>query len=254
MSSLFDTHTHPHSSGYALDSAGVVAAARQAGVERMLCVGTDPDDSVRAVEFATRYEGCFASVGLHPHDAKLGSRTFNEIRNLILGEKVIAVGECGLDYFYAHSAKKDQEAALRFQIELAIEYNLPLVFHVREAFSDFWRIFDDYRGVRGVIHSFTGSVAVRDLAIQRGLLLGLNGIITFTKDEEQLVSARSAPLEYIVLETDAPFLTPHPFRGRVNEPRYVGLIAEFLANLRQESIEDFIKQTTQNAKLLFSIN
>lgn len=167
--------------------------------------------------------------------------------------KIVAIGECGLDYFYGHSSKQDQEKALRYQIELALEYDLPMIFHVREAFDDFWPIFDDYQGIRGVLHSFTDSSTHLSKAIARGLYIGVNGIMTFTKIPEQLEVARHIPLDRLVLETDSPFLTPAPLRGTVNEPAHVLLVARFLSDLRQISLQEVALHTTSNARQLFSL-
>lgn len=167
------------------------------------------------------------------------------------GPKIVAIGECGLDYFYQNSPKEAQEKALRFQIELALEHDLPMIFHVREAFDDFWPIFDSYKNIRGVLHSFTDSQANMQKALERNLYIGLNGIMTFTKNQWQLDVAKSVPLQNLLLETDAPFLTPRPFRGSVNVPAYTRVVAEFLATLRGESLERLARATTRNAHNLF---
>lgn len=167
--------------------------------------------------------------------------------------KIVGIGECGLDYFYGHSTKEEQEKALRYQIELALEYDLPLVFHVREAFDDFWPIFDSYAGIRGELHSYTDNSANLSKAIERGLYIGVNGIMTFTKNDWQLEVARTIPLDKILLETDAPFLTPVPLRGKVNEPAHVLQIATFISDLRQMPLSDLAQHTTTNARQLFSI-
>lgn len=169
------------------------------------------------------------------------------------GRKIVAVGECGLDYFYGHSSKEDQEKALRYQIELALEFDLPLIFHVRDAFDDFWPIFDSYQGLRGVLHSFTDNLANLDKASARGLYIGVNGIMTFTKNDWQLEVARNIPSKNLLLETDAPFLTPAPNRGKVNEPANVMLTARFMSELRHVSVEEIADLTTANARQLFSL-
>jgi TatD DNase family protein len=144
-------------------------------------------------------------------------------------------------------------AILKFQVELALEHKLPLIFHVREAFADFWPVFDAYSGVRGVIHSFSATEKELTEILKRNLYVGLNGIATFAKNETQLAAVRAVPLDRLVLETDAPYLTPIPYRGTINEPKYVRVIAEFLANLRNESFDKLAVATTKNAHLLFGI-
>lgn len=256
---LVDTHCHIHSNDYGADADEVIAGAVLEGVTRMICVGTDAGDSKRAVEFAREHDRCWASFGIHPHEAanfipKIHDREqMVQILGLVGDAKVVAIGECGLDYYYDHSPKADQQKILRFQLELAVKHDLPVIFHVREAFSDFWPIFDEFPSVRGVIHSFTDTNRVLEQALSRGLYIGLNGIMTFTKDQNQLEMACLVPLEKLLLETDAPYLTPKPFRGTICQPKYVRVTAEFLADLRGESLGDLANSTSINAGNLFGL-
>jgi len=266
---LTDTHCHIHEAnlGQASDDPthkmwgklgatpdDILARATQKGVTRVVCVGCTLADSQRAVDFVQNRPGTWASIGIHPHEAGSGQTALDGIAALAKKPKVVAVGEIGLDYFYGHATSEDQKKSLRFQIELALEHNLPIIFHVREAFDDFWPIFDDYTGIRGVLHSYTDSYANFEAAMRRGLYIGVNGIMTFTKIDEQLRVAKDLPLQKLLLETDAPFLTPKPFRGSVNEPAHVSLVAEFLADLRREAIETIAIQSTHNAQTLFSLD
>ena len=250
-----DTHCHIHSSNYGLDPEEVLIEARKYGVNSCICVGTDLADSKLAIEFAKSHSNVYASIGIHPHEAKdyvNSPDKLNEFASLPEG-KVVAIGECGLDYYYNHSNKDDQKEILRFQINLAEKHNLPLIFHVRDAFEDFWPIFDEFNGIRGVIHSF--SARSEDLAqiLSRGLYVGLNGIMTFTKNDYQIEAAKAVPLNKMILETDSPFLTPVPYRGTIAQLKHVTNIAVFLAKLRNESIENVSEQTTNNAKSLFNL-
>ncbi|MBL8121139.1 TatD family hydrolase [Candidatus Saccharibacteria bacterium] len=275
-----------HSDGVARTGESVLRSAQAAGVRKLIVIGTTLEDSEQAVRFAQSHDGVWASIGLHPHEAKKyttpqkhnfrglssessavsgGVQVLPEVmcrfRELVREPKVVAVGECGLDYFYGHSARDEQAAILRFQIELALEHDLPLSFHVRgvpgypdrDAFADFWPIFESYRDISGVLHSFTDTTANMERAVSHGLYIGTNGIATFTRDEAQLVTYRTIPQHKLLLETDAPFLTPNPFRGRVCLPEHVVLSAEFLANLRGESLSELARVTTANARKLFSI-
>lgn len=248
-----DTHCHIHANDYTLAADEVIAAAHKAGVTKMICVGTDEHDSQQAVAFVQDKPNMWASVGLHPHDAKLGQEAFAALAELVTKPKVVAIGECGLDYYYNHSAKEDQIAALRFQIELALAHDLPMIFHVRDAFDDFWPIFDSYQGVRGAVHSFTATEADLTEVLKRGLYVGINGIMTFSKNDAQLAAAKAVPLDKLVLETDAPFLTPTPLRGKINEPKNVVLTAEFLSTLRGESLEELAAASTNNAETIFNL-
>ncbi len=252
---LVDTHCHIHSTDYRADPKTVVAEAAQDGVTTLICVGTDAADSETAVKFVRNRSGCWASVGIHPHEAiKDFPAHWRRIEALATADKVVAVGECGLDYFYEHSPREKQIEMLHAHFELAIKHKLPMIFHVRDAFGDFWPIYDRYAEslVGGVIHSFTAHEGEVEAIVSRGLYLGINGIATFTKQEWQLEAVKKIPLERLVLETDAPYLTPHPFRGRINEPRHVCVTAEFLSGLRNEALQTLITQTTRNAKALFS--
>lgn len=264
-----DTHCHIQSVGRNIGERGsrglwaktpdlspeaIIQNAQDAGVTKLICVGCDLEDSQLAVDFAQSHDNCWASIGIHPHEAKDyadNDAALSEFVYLADQPKVIAVGECGLDYYYGHSSPTDQEKVLRYQIELAQKHDLPIIFHVREAFDDFWRIFDDYTGIRGVLHSFTDSEANMLKAIQKGLYIGVNGIATFTKDPEQLTVYKSIPKNRLLLETDAPFLTPTPHRGSINQPKHISVIAEFLAELRNEDTEALAKSTSDNVKALF---
>lgn len=233
----------------------IIADAATDGVTRLICVGTTLEDSNLAVEFVQTRDGCWASIGIHPHEAHnhVDKAAQSAFAALAEKPKVVAVGECGLDYFYTHSPKEDQVKLLEFQMELALKANLPMSFHVREAFDDFWPIFDAHPGIRGVIHSFSATTQELDQILKRGLYVGLNGIMTFTKDASQLAAAKAVPLDHLVVETDAPFLTPVPFRGTICEPKHVRVTAQFLANLRGEDLNSFATATTRNAQQLFGI-
>ncbi len=253
---LFDTHCHIHFPDYELDPEEVIIEAKTDGIDGMLCVGCTLIDSQLAVKMAARHTGIWASIGLHPHEAKdyVGDfHALNRFHDLASKPKVVAIGETGLDYHYNHSTKEDQKKLLQFQIDIAVEHNLPLIFHIREAYDDFWPIFDQYSGLRGVVHSFSSNRADLDQIVSRGLYVGLNGIMTFTKDQKQLEAAKAIPLDKVLLETDAPFLTPVPFRGTICQPKHVRVTAEFLADLRNEDFKKLAQQTTINAKALFKL-
>ncbi len=269
---LVDTHCHIHEvdalaanlrtetrQRYAkagvTDPDKLIKAAKADNVTSLICVGTTLEDSKVACEFAASRAGVWASIGIHPHEAKDHLKLAEQKAFMDLADKpkVVAVGECGLDYYYTHSPKEEQIELLHFQLSLAQKHGLPLTFHVRDAFADFWPVFDQYKGVRGVIHSFTATRKELDEVLARGLYVGLNGIMTFTKDQEQLAAAKAVPLDRLVLETDAPFLTPHPYRGTICEPKHVRVTAEFLAKLRSESLAKLATATTNNAQKLFGI-
>jgi len=267
---LVDSHCHIQSIDYSdrsdqtaylwnklgLSADEVVNRAHVAQVNKLICVGCDLNDSAAAIDFVKSRSGCFASVGIHPHEAEvfLGTDHAKEqLSSLISQPKVVAIGECGIDYFYKHSQPTDQKQVLRFQLEQAIQYNKPVIFHVREAFKDFWPIFDSYSNIRGVLHSFTDTSEELDQALSRGLFIGVNGIATFSKNADQLAMIKSIPNDRLLLETDSPYLTPTPYRGNINEPKHILTILEFMAELKGMASEELAKLTTTNTSSLFMI-
>lgn len=256
MKEFVDTHCHVHFPDYGLDAQEVIQDAIDSGVTRMLCVGCSLEDSKLAVAMAARHKSIWASVGVHPHEAKHyveNKKAKQELRDLANKPKVVAIGEIGLDYYYNYSSKADQAEMFRFQLTIAEEYELPVIFHVREAFDDFFAILSDFKDIRGVVHSFTADRATLDKILSRGLYIGLNGIMTFTKSTDQLAAAKAVPIEKLLLETDAPFLTPTPYRGKICQPKYVINTAEFLSTLRGEPLEQLAAVTSQNARQLFRL-
>jgi TatD DNase family protein len=269
---LTDTHCHIHEAHNIValstetrkkyEKAGspqpdeMVTRARADGVNRLVCVGTTLEDSELAVAFAKDRGGVWASIGLHPHEAKSyagNDKALKRFAAFASKPKVVAVGECGLDFYYNHSLPAEQETVLRFQIELALEHDLAMIFHVRDAFDQFWPIFESYKGIRGVMHSFSATEKELEQVLDHGLYVGLNGIATFMKDGPQLNAVKSVPMAKLLLETDAPFLTPVPYRGTICEPKHVRVTAEFLASLRGEPVEEIAARTTENAEALFGL-
>lgn len=252
---MIDTHAHLQFAEAFSDVDACLERAHAAGIRAAINVGVNPEDSRLAIEFARRSAPIklFATAGVHPHEAGRGVSAVQELRDLT--SDVVAIGECGLDYYKNHATKTEQDRVLRAQIELALEADLPLVFHVRDAWDDFFAVLKDYPALRGVIHSFTGHEPEVERALNHEgeLCFGLNGIMTFTKDDAQLAAARLMPTERILLETDCPYLAPVPHRGKRNEPAYVPAIADFLSLLRGEELGQFAKATTDNAQRLFGI-
>lgn len=270
MDGLVDTHCHIHAAKTGRDDytakkwredgetdpEALLKSAQEGGVGRLICVGTDLEDSKDAVGFVQNHENVWASIGVHPHEAKAyldehkGLKPFGELAGM---PKVVAVGEVGLDYYYEHSPRQEQIALLEMFLQLAADKNLPVIFHVREAFDDFWPILYNFKGLEGVLHSFTAGTKDMDRGLENGLFIGLNGIMTFTKDEKQLEMAKAVPLERLVLETDSPYLAPKPHRGKICRPEYIRSTAQFLAGLRSETFEELSLSTSQNATRLFKL-
>ncbi|MDD2730792.1 MAG: TatD family hydrolase [Candidatus Portnoybacteria bacterium] len=268
---LIDTHAHVNFAAYKDDGDEVVKRSLAENIW-LINVGSQLDTSRRAVEYAQKYPaGVFAAVGLHPihlregelqahvdelEEVRIASRAekfdHNAYKNLAQNGKVVAIGEIGLDYYRNAAAKYLQKEIFVKQLELALELNKPIIFHCREAHRDLLEILKKYAGkISGVVHSFSGRWSQAQEYLEMGFYLGFNGIITFARDYDRVV--RETPLERLVLETDCPYLTPEPFRGKRNEPAYVKYVAQKVAELRGISFEEVAERTTKNAKELFGI-
>lgn len=258
--SLIDSHCHLHDLDFFTEDQQAEMYARATAQSiGIICVGTDVRSSYQAVDFATRHRNTWSLVGIHPHDAQYGGvESIEEILERRL-PKVIGIGEIGLDYFYDNSDRATQVHVLRKQLKLARTFNKPVSFHVRDekghsgaVWNDFWPIFDEFP-VRGVLHSFTDTQSNLEKGLERGLYIGLNGISTFTRDNMQQKLYKNIPMDRILFETDAPFLTPQPFRGKINEPIYVKLVVEFWANKRGLTPDELARCATANVCNLFGL-
>ncbi len=258
-----DSHCHVDGEAFDGDRDEVIERAKSAGVEMMLTVGTgNPHNGEigRAVEVAERYENVFASVGVHPHDAKeYDEKAENYLIDLAKSaKKVIAWGEIGLDFYYDHSPREIQQEVFRKQIRIAKELDLPIIIHSREANDETVEILTeecsqkDFRG--GVMHCFGGTAAMAQNLMRIGFLISFAGNVTFKKAENLREAARVVPLDKLLIETDCPFLSPVPFRGKRNEPVFVVETAKFLANFYQIELEQLAGATTKNFLRLFKIN
>lgn len=244
--------------GLTLDQ--VVANAFDQDVKTLIVVGCNDQDSQLAVNEVKNRANCYASIGIHPHEAEANYpempfiEHFQKLLDKKTDHKIVAIGECGLDYYYNKSTKTAQKALLKAQLQLASKYNLPVIFHVRNAFMDFIDIYEEYANkVTGVLHSYTDSLINLQTALKLNLYIGVNGIATFNKDPNTLAMFKAIPLNRLILETDSPYLTPIPFRGRINEPKNIKVIAEFMAELHNIDYGSIAKTTTENARNFFKI-
>jgi len=232
-----------------------VVRARAAGVEWMVCVGTDLESSQSALTLADRHPDVYAAVGLHPHDAsKLGAE-WAMLEPLAVSDACVAIGECGFDLFYEYSPRDEQETAFRFQIRLAHHARKPLVIHARDAWDDTFRVLDD-EGVpeRTIFHCFTGGPEEATAALERGCYLSFSGIVSFKNAEPLREAARLVPPDRMLVETDSPFLTPEPHRGKENEPAFVAVVGAALARARAVEPEEIAEQTRVNAVRAFGVD
>lgn len=250
---LTDSHCHIHDPQFFPDgSEDVYTRALNDSVHRMLCVGIDIQSSRSAVDFAETHDHVWAIVGVHPHDASLGVLVVEQLKALLASKKVIGIGEIGLDYHYNHSSEREQADMLHAQLTLAAETALPVSFHVRSSFDDFWPIFRQYKLRGGVLHSYTDTMSNMELGLSEGLMIGVNGIATFAPDVAEVI--QQVPIDRLLLETDAPYLTPSPNRGKINESRYIRQIAEFIAQQRGSSLAEISEATEANCNQLYFSN
>lgn len=257
MISPVDTHAHLNHEDFAADLAEVLDRARRAGVTRIVVPGYDLKSSIKAVEIASQFDDVFASVGIHPHDAKtMNASALTEIRRLAGQNKVVAIGETGLDFHYNFSPREQQIEAFAAQARLALELEMPLIVHTREAASEVLATLTKI-GVGpagGVMHHFSGDENLAHGAEDLGLLLGIAGPVTYKKNEELRQTARGVGIDRLVLETDAPYAAPRPMRGKRNEPAYVAYVLEKIAEVTGESPENVAATTTANAERLFGLS
>ncbi|HHW55265.1 MAG: TatD family hydrolase [bacterium] len=253
---LIDTHCHLQDKRFAGDLEAVLDRAQEAGVAYALVVGSDLATSREACELAQKYPQLFAIVGVHPHDSKDADRaTFDEIRKLAAQERVVALGEMGLDYHYDFSPRKIQQRVFRYQIGLARELGLPIVIHDREAHADTMAILKEEKAeeVGGVLHCYSGSWEMARECIKMGFYISIAGPVTFANAKKLVQVVENLPLEHLLVETDAPYLTPVPHRGKRNEPAYVRHVAEAIARIKGIAVEEVEEQTTANAIKLFGL-
>lgn len=261
---LIDTHCHLDAARFQQDRAETIERARRAGVQRMITIGCDVDNSYSAQAIAQKHDDIYFSAGVHPHNAAkpLGEHRpdgtdhrgwLAEIQQLALDEKCVAIGECGLDYYYDHSPRDVQKEVFLAQLQLAKHLDKPVVVHIRDAWDDAIHILKQEQNgfLRGVIHCFTGTQAQAEASLDLGFYLSIPGVVTFKNAGDLPQVVKSCPLDRLLVETDAPYLSPIPHRGKRNEPAFVKYTAQFCADLRALPLDQFIAVTGDNAQRLF---
>jgi TatD DNase family protein len=251
----FFVDTHTHLDLIKRDAEKVVEEAKEKGVTKMVTIGIDLPSSKIALEFTSRFEGVYAAIGFHPHEAKfLDAENLKELEKLAKKDKVVAIGETGLDYYWKHSTLPCQMEAFKEQINLARKLNLPLIIHDREAHRDTLKILvEEAKGLKVLLHCFSGDLDMAKVCIERGYYLGIGGVVTFNNAKKLKAVVGDVPIEKLVLETDSPYLAPHPFRGKPNEPKYIPLIAEKIADIKGISVKEVADRTSANSKKIFEI-
>ncbi|MBN2285228.1 MAG: TatD family hydrolase [Tissierellales bacterium] len=253
---LVDSHAHLDDDRFDKDRQIIINNFEKDGLSYVLHASSDLQSSIRAVNTAQKYDKILASVGYHPHDAKdITTESLIIIKGLAQKEKVVAIGEIGLDYHYDHSPRDIQRHWFREQVRMARELDMPYIVHDRDAHRDVYDIVfgEKYSGTRGIMHCYSGSPELAKEYIKLGFLISLAGPVTFDNAKKAKEVAKEIPLEYLLVETDSPYLTPVPYRGKRNQPAYVKYVAEEIARIKGISFEEVARVTTANFKRLFKL-
>jgi TatD DNase family protein len=251
---LFDSHCHLTDEKFAGEVDAVIERAGQQGVVRMVTISSNPEDTESALELAHRFENVWTTAGIHPHNAgDYGKDAISQVADFADDDRVVAIGECGLDYYYDNSPRAAQRQALRRQIELADDLALPLIIHCRDADDDMISVLRDIEGeLFGVLHCFDGSDDLLDAGLEAGWMISFSGLITF-KNYEKEGLVRTVPPDQLLIETDSPYLAPVPNRGKRNEPAFVRHVAEVIARMRGEPLEEVAAITYANANRFYGL-
>jgi len=248
---LTDTHCHLYYDEIKKDIAYVLSRAEKLGVNRFICVGTNMEDSLQCLELAEKYENIFASAGIHPHDSKnVPPDYLDQIKKFMKSSEMVAIGEIGLDYYRNISLPDIQRSVFREQMQLAQELKKPVIFHNRDADIDVIKVLSDFPDVIGVAHCFSSTISIAKTLLDMGYYISFSGNLTF-KNSNLPEVAKYLPLDGILVETDSPYLSPVPYRGKRNEPGRTRYVAEKLAEIHQVPLELVARKTTENANRLF---
>ncbi|MBN2268904.1 MAG: TatD family hydrolase [Acholeplasmataceae bacterium] len=249
---MIDTHAHLNTEEFKDDLDACILRAIEHNIEHIIVIGMDEASNQRAIEIAESYDFVYASVGIHPGFVDQGNT--EHLSNLLKHPKVVAIGECGLDFYWTKENIEKQKDIFIKQIELAVESKYPLVIHTRNSFTEAYDLIKPYQGkVTGVFHCFSSNVDDAKKAIDLGFYIGIDGPVTYKKALETFELVKNIDLKHLLIETDSPYLAPVPFRGKRNEPSYVRFVAEKIAEIKEVSLAEVIKQTSLNAKMLFNI-
>lgn len=254
---LIDSHAHLDDERFDKDRDRLIKGLKELGIDLVINPGADLNSSIKAVSLTEKYNNIYAAVGVHPHSAKeMDGSTIEILKSFTNREKVVAIGEIGLDYYYDNSPRDIQQERFIEQLNLAKEVDLPVIIHTREATKDTFDILKEAQDgtLEGVMHCYSGSVEMAMEYIKLGFYISLAGPVTFKNARVSKEVAKAVPLGKLMIETDSPYLTPEPYRGKRNEPFYVRYVAGTIAELRGITFEELAKKTSENAKKLFRIN
>ena len=251
---LFDSHAHYNDERFLEDINELLSSMQENNVGYIMnaCASVDEIDYI--LKLANKYDFLYASVGVHPHEVSTMTQTdIDKLRECAKHPKVKAIGEIGLDYYYDNSPRDLQKKWFERQIELSLELDMPIIIHDRDAHRDCLDILNKYQGVKGVFHCYSGSAEMLDEVLDLGLYVAFGGSITFKKAQKPVEAVKKAPLDKILIETDCPYLTPEPYRGKRNSSLYIHLVAEKIAQIKNIGVDEIEKITTENAKKCFGI-
>lgn len=253
MPEFVDTHCHLNLDQFASDCELVISQAMAVGVKSIIIPGIDIQTSQAAIDLAEKYDGVYAAIGFHPSEANNATpKELSRLKKMASAPKVVAVGEIGLDFYHdSNPSEGMQKEAFLAQLSMAYELDLPVILHSREALQQVMCILNTSKTIGGVFHAFEGDVKAANQAVSMGFMIGIGGPVTYTNAIDKQILAKECPLGSLVLETDAPYLAPKPHRQERNQPAWLPIIAEKVAELRQEPVEFIAQQTSQNARILF---
>lgn len=253
MDFIFDTHAHYNDKAFNEDRANLLDSFSESGILGVINCGTNIEESKKSIQLAENYDFVYCAVGFHPEDINTANENYlSEIKELAMHEKCVAIGEIGLDYYWVKDNKEEQKRFFTEQLALANELSLPVIIHSRDAHADTLEILKKHMP-KGVLHCFSGSVEVMNEALKLGLYIGLGGAVTFKNARVPLEVAKSVPLERLLLETDCPYMTPVPFRGKRNQSTYISYVAEKIAEVKNLTKEEILTAANNNARNLFGV-
>lgn len=255
MKQMIDSHAHLDEERFDEDRDELIKSLKENAISYVINPSSDMETSRRVVELSNKYDNIFAAVGIHPHDAEgFKEEDLDELRELSKDERVVAIGEIGLDYYYDNSPREIQKEVFRKQLQLSHELDLPVIIHTRDAMGDTYDILKEFEGrVRGVMHCYTGSIEMAEKFMKLGFYISLAGPVTFKNAVNVREMAKQIPLERLLIETDSPYLAPVPNRGKRNDPTNVRYVADMLANLKEIQIDKIIEHSRENTVKLFSL-
>ncbi len=247
---MIDTHCHLYDQKLYNDLDQIILNATESNISKMICIGDNLNTSDQSIQISEKYSNIYASVGIHPHEAKNAPPEYlKQIAQKINHKKVVAIGEIGLDYHYNFSEPNTQKKIFLGQLELAKKLDLPTIVHCRDAYEDLYNVILQSQNNKGVIHCFSGDLEFAQKIIELGYYISFTGMITFVKELEYIIE--KIDLKHMMVETDSPYLAPVPYRGKINQPAYVNKVAEKIADIKNITIEEVDTITSNNASLLF---